>query len=192
MNIALNLAVPPKWRERYAFAVAAPSTLVAAVVLIVLLRAGMSEYREYGRLRQVNADPEHHEQRLRLKEIELRRDLERPEFGSTLREAQFVNELIGRRQFSISALAQTVGRLLPVDARLNGMGVSRHSNNTLVRLDVAGKTEEALEKFVSSLENSPDFPDVAVASQGFQPGQGSQPGEVSVSCTARYLADKGL
>lgn len=190
MKIALNLAVSPKLRERYAFAAATPTALVALAVLVVLVRVALADYRDYQRLRRVNADPEHREERLRRREAELRSHLDRPEFRSTLREAQFVNQLIDHRRFSISEVTLKVAKLLPLDCRLSGLGATRPAGSLLVRLQIAGKSAEALENFVSNLENSPEFTEVTVASEGFEQSQGAQPGEVHVTCTARYLENK--
>ena len=189
MRISLNLAVPPKWRERYALAWSAPAALVGLIVLVVLIHFALADYREYQGLRAELADPTHREERLRQKEAQLKNDLTRPEFRGTLRAAQFVNQLIEQRQFSASGLTLEVVRLLPVGARLTGLEVSRSGVSSSVRFHVTGKDEEALESFVSNLEDSADFTDVAVTGEGFEQGQGSLPGEVNVSCTARYLGE---
>jgi hypothetical protein len=55
-----------------------------------------------------------------------------------------------------------------------------------VRLAVTGKDESSVEDFLSKLEDSPSFRDVAIVNEGFET---TAPGEpIQVVFTARYVA----
>jgi hypothetical protein len=56
----------------------------------------------------------------------------------------------------------------------------------VVRFALVGNSEEAIEAFLSNLEDASDFADVAVLNQGFAQESGTQ-GSVTVVCMARYL-----
>jgi hypothetical protein len=186
MKIDLNLAVAPSSRERYALVWAVPTTLAALVVLALLSLSALRTYREY---RKVHASVEElraQEAKSRQRESELRRDLERPQLREVFRSVRFVNGLIDEKQSTVSELVERVAKLLPPQARLVGLVMGESGGNTMVRVSVAGKSEEALEKFLSNLENSDNFSEVAIISQGFAP-EGSEGEPVRIACSARYL-----
>jgi hypothetical protein len=185
MKVELNLAHAESRRERYGLAWAAPAV---ALGLAGLLYLGHSTSREFGRYCDVHAklaDYQEQEARLREREAAVRKELEQPQFREVFREVQFVNGLIERKQVSLTELATRVTKLLPQDARLAGLALVPEADQLTVRFVIVGKSEEAVENFVSKLEDSPDFKDPVIANQGFEE-QGSGGGPVTVSCSARY------
>ena len=186
MKIDLNLAVAPSARERYALAWAAPTALAGLAVLVLLSLSALRTYREYGRAHGAVGEVGAQEAKSRQREADLRRDLERPQLREIFRSVRFVNDLIDQKQLTVSELVEQVTKLLPPQARLVGLERGETGGNPVVRIAVAGKSEEALEKFLSNLENSDNFSDVAIISQGFAP-EGSEGEPVRLACSARYL-----
>jgi len=188
MKVELNLARAESRRERYVLAWAVPAL---ALGLAGLLYLGHSTTRELGRYRQVHASLaglQEQDSHLREREAALRKDLGQPQFREVFREVQFVNGLIERKQVSLTELATRVTKLLPPDARLAGLALVPKTDQLTVRLVITAKNEEAVENFVSNLEDSPDFKDPLIANQGFEE-QGSGGGPVTVSCSARYVPE---
>jgi hypothetical protein len=186
MKIRVNLAVRPTVHERFALAWSLPTALAALVVMVWLAHSALADLRDYRALEAQLVEAQRREGELSRRDVELRRGLDRPEFRATLREAQFVNSLIAKKQLSLSALAVRVADLLPPDARLSALALARSDNDSAVRFEVTGKSAEALETFLGNLANSPDFEDPVITSEGFEQ-QGSTAGEVTVTCTARYV-----
>jgi hypothetical protein len=186
MKIDLNLAVAPSPRERYALAWAAPTALVGLAALVLLSLSALRTYREYRKVDGAVEELRAQEAKSRGREAELRRELERPQLREIFRSVRFVNGLIERKQSTVSELVERVAKLLPPQARLIGLELGESGGNPVVRMAVAGKSEEALEKFLSNLENSDNFSEVAIISQGFAP-EGSEGEPVRLACSARYL-----
>lgn len=185
MKVELNLAHAESPRERYALAWAVPAL---ALGLAGLLYLSHSAVRELDRYRDVHAklgDYQEQESRLREREAALRKELGQPQSREVLREVQFVNGLIERKQVSLTEIASRVTKLLPQDARLTGLALAPQAEQLTVRFVITGKSEEAVENFVSNLEDSSDFKDPVIANQGFEE-QGSAGGPVTVTCSARY------
>jgi hypothetical protein len=150
---------------------------------------GVRNFREYRRVHQEVLEAEQTEGRLRSQEMTLRRELEQPQLRRVYRQVQFVNSLIERKQFSLTELTQKVSKLLPGEARLTGMALSRGEKESVVRFTVAGNNEEAVETFLSNLEDSADFADVAILNQGFSQ-EGAGQGPVTIACAARYVGGR--
>jgi len=186
MKITLNLAVSPSFREQHSLTWSAPTALAALAVLIVLAHSTVRDLRAYRKAEQDLVKPQRQERELVEREAGLRRGLERPESRATLREAQLVNSLIEKKQVSVSALAIEVADLLPPEARLIGLAVVRSDNGSLVKFQVSGRNAQALETFGNNVLDSPDFADFVLGSVGFG-SQGAGAGEVTVTCTARYV-----
>jgi hypothetical protein len=55
-----------------------------------------------------------------------------------------------------------------------------------VRFVITGKSEEAIERFLSNLEDSPHFKDVAIINQGFEEAGAASELE-NIACSAHYL-----
>ncbi len=186
MKITANLAHPSSARERYGLTWAIPAAAVAFVVLILLSAVAISNFRVYRRVRRTTLEIQQEEARLRDQDAALRRELDRPQLRETYRKSGFINHAIDRRAFSVTELMEKVTKLLPDDVRLEGFALTHHGPDRLVRLAVSGTSEQQIEKFVINLEDSPDFTDVTIVSQGLpKEGPGGEP--PSVACSARYV-----
>jgi len=184
MKVSLNLAVPQKRGERYALAWAAPAAILALAGLIFLVASAARTYQAY---RQVHSDYLKLEEQARAldqAEKDLRKDLDRPPLRSLYRETQFVNSILERKQLSLTVLAERVTGLLPPSVRLVSLSFAQPDGS--VRLVVIGKSEEALENFVSNMEDASDFKDVAIVNETMEEAD-VHAGEVSLTCLARYL-----
>ncbi|MBZ5544711.1 MAG: hypothetical protein LAO07_13690 [Acidobacteriia bacterium] len=186
MKITLNLSTMPGARERYALAWGIPTAVVGLAALVLLSVATVRNFRQYRAVRRSVGELQQAEAAVRGQEMALRKDLERSELRDMYRQAQFVNALIDRKQFSTSVFLEKVTPLLPADVRLSAMGLTYSSKGAGVRFVVGGSSEEAVEKFLANLEDSADFADVAILNQGFAQG-GTENEPVTISCSARYL-----
>ena len=189
MKISLNLAIAPTPHERYALAWAIPTGVLAAAGLVLLSMLALRNFREYRRAHQARAELQQVETKMLEHEAALKRDLGRPQLDAMFRQAQFVNGVIDQKQFSLAELTQKVTKLLPGQARLDALALTHAGKNPAVRLSVAGNRDEDIEEFLENLEDSSDFTDVSVLSQGVaveaEEGGGKAP--VTVVCTARYV-----
>lgn len=186
MKITLNLATPPSPHERYGLAWAIPTVVVALVGMGLLAFFARRNYRDYRAVHRSVLEMQQREAELRSRELSLRRELEQPQFREVYRQAQFVNALIDQRRFSLTELTQKVSNLLPGEVRLTSLVLPQGGKEPVVRFAVVGNSEEAIEAFLSNLEDASDFADVAVLNQGFAQESGTQ-GSVTVVCMARYL-----
>jgi hypothetical protein len=116
----------------------------------------------------------------------LHRRLEEPQSHQLLNNTHFVNGLINDRRFSLADLAADITHLMPADVCLTGLSSAPDGQQFAVRFVVTGKTEAAMEIFLSNLEDSPHFRDVAIINQGFEQ-RGSNPELENIACTAHYL-----
>jgi Tfp pilus assembly protein PilN len=185
MKITLNLATLPSRRERYALAWAVPLALLGAVFLVYLAMLAMGNIREYQNVRDEISRQQETKRRLAVQEENIKREIERPEYQTVSRQAQFINSLIEEKKISAADLTLKVSRLMPGTVHLTSFGVSR-TQGTAVRFAVVGRDEDALESFLTALEGSSDFQDVAVVDQGFQ-SQGDPDSPVTITCTATYV-----
>lgn len=195
MKITLNLAVAPTLRERYALAWAVPTTIVALVVMVWLAHSTWANVRRARGLEAKLADAQQREQKLTQREMELRRDFDRPDIRGLLEKTQLINGLIDKKRLSFTALVMNVADLLPPDARLSGVALARSGDGSAVRFQVNSKAPQPLETFLANLAKSPDFADPVVTSEGFEQPQGAtgaSTGEVTVTCTARYIGQPGV
>jgi Tfp pilus assembly protein PilN len=186
MKIVLNLAIPPSARERYALYWAIPATLLGVTGLAFLLLFTVRSYREYKAVQKSVAEQQGRENTLRDQEMALRKQLEEPASRRLLDDAQFVNALIEQKRVSLTGLAADITDLMPDEVRLTGLALVPEGQELAVRFVITGKNEEALERFLSDLEDSPRFKDVAIVNQGFeQTGAASE--LENIACTAHYL-----
>lgn len=185
MKVSLNLAHLPSRRERYALAWSVPLAVLGAVVLAMFLMLAVRNVREY---RSVRKDVEKLQARnasLKRQEEDLRKALSQPQYRTVTREAQFVNALIEAKQLSATGLAAKVSRLMPASVRLSSLSLSAKKEPT-VQFAIVAHDAKAVETFLTALEDSPDFQDVAISNQGFETeGGGEEP--VTIICTARYV-----
>ncbi|MGB7592150.1 MAG: PilN domain-containing protein [Terriglobia bacterium] len=186
MKVVLNLAIPPSARERYALYWAIPATLLGVTGLAFLLLFTVRSFREYKAVQKSVAEQQGRENTLRAQEMALRKQLEEPESRRLLDDVQFVNTLIEKKRVSLSGLATDITDLMPDEVRLTGLALAPEGQELAVRFVITGKSEEAVERFLSDLEDSPHFKDVAIVNQGFeQTGAASE--LENIACTAHYL-----
>jgi Tfp pilus assembly protein PilN len=187
MKVVLNLAIPPRARERYALYWAIPATLLGVTGLAFLLLFTVRSFHEYRAVQKSVAEHQGRENTLRAQEMALRKQLEEPESRRLLDNVQFVNALIEKKRFSLTGLAADITDLIPDEVRLTGLAMAPEGQELAVRFVITGKSEEAIESFLSNLEDSPHFKDVAIINQGFeQTGAASE--LENIACTAHYLA----
>ncbi|MHB8655801.1 MAG: hypothetical protein ACYDA9_18205 [Terriglobia bacterium] len=188
MKISLNLATTSSLRERYAFFWALPLALIGAVGLVALGYAAIFNFHEYHKM-QANLDRlTQQEQDLTGREKALQKELDQPDNLTIFQKAHFINDLIQQRQLTLTRLTQKVSRLIPPTVRLTALGVTHPKEGIVVRFSVLGRDEGGVETFMGNLEDSSDFADLTVTNQKFQQ-VATTPGQVSITCTARYVGD---
>jgi len=186
MKVVLNLAIPPSARERYALYWAIPATLLGVTGLAFLLLFTVRSFRAYRAVQKSVAEQQGRENTLRAQEMALRKQLEEPEYRRLLDDVQFVNALIEKKRVSLTGLAADITDLMPDEVRLTGLALAPEGQELAVRFVITGKSEEAIERFLSDLEDSPHFRDVAIVNQGFeQTGAASE--LENIACTAHYM-----
>ncbi len=186
MKVYLNLAVATSRRERYALAWAVPTCAIALLVFVYLAGSAIRDFGHLRRVRHSLTGAQSKDSNLRARETELRLQLARPQFREMIHETEFVNHLISQRQFSLTELTIRVSKLLPADVKLSGLGLAGSDSQPEVRFAVLGKSEKAVESFLSNLEDAKDFSNVTIKNQGFQGGEAGGPEQVALTCTARY------
>ncbi len=188
MKVYLNLAEPRDHRERYSMLWTIPTLIVSIIVLVWLASTAYQGMRRSHQVQQALAQVKTRDAALRARETQLQRQIERPEYRQMMAETEFLNKLISQKQFSLTDLTFEVSKLLPPAARLNGLALASSAEpNPEVQFAVRAKNEEAIETFLGNLEESNEFSDIVIKSQGFQGGSGSTPQEVAMICTAKYV-----
>ncbi len=188
MKVYWNLAIAPDRRERYALAWVIPALVVASLVLVWLAAIGVHDVRRSHQIRASLAQARSQDAALRVKEAELRQEIDRPEYKSMIDKTEFVNQLVSQRQFSLTDLTFKVSKLLPPSARLDGLALaSASAPNPEVQFAVMAKDEESVETFLNNLEGSSDFADVVIKSQGFRGSGGAGPQQIALVLTAKYM-----
>ncbi|MGC9993842.1 MAG: hypothetical protein ABSE79_00860 [Terriglobia bacterium] len=190
MRVTLNLAIPPSARERYALLWAIPATLLGIAGLVLIILFSDRTYREY---RVVHASVARYQDRdnaLRAQEMALRRVLEEPASRRLLNDVQFINALIEAKQVSLTSLAADITELIPDDVRLSALAMQPDGHELAVRFVITGKNAEAIERFLSDLEDSPHFKDVAIINEGLEE-TGANAELENIACTAHYVAGEG-
>ena len=185
MKSLINLARIPSRHERYGLAWSIPVVLIAAVCLVVFSIIGIRNIREY---RAIQNDLSRLGQRLQQstqRESVLKNALNEPSFREVSNEAQYINSLIAAKQFSAADLVWKVSKLMPSAVRLSSMSVVAKEGPT-VQFSIVARDEQAVEAFLTALEDSPDFRDVTMVDQGFNTS-GPEEGPVTVTCSARYV-----
>lgn len=185
MKVSLNLATVPSRHERYGLSWAVPVVLLGAAGLVVFSVLGAGNVREYQNVQKDISRLEERTKALAQRETALREALNQPSFQEVLREAQFVNSLIESKKLSAAGLTWKVSKLMPEAVRLSAFSLTAKGEPT-VRFSVVARDEQAVETFVTALEDSPDFRDVSIVNQGFETS-GPEEGPVTVICTARYV-----
>jgi len=186
MRVTLNLAIPPSARERYALLWAIPATLLGIIGLVLIILFSVRSYRQY---KVVHASVVRYQDRdnaVRAQEMALRRVLEEPATRRLLNDVQFVNGLIEAKQLSFTSLAADITELIPDDVRLSALAMAPDGRELGVRFVITSKNAEAIERFLSSLEDSPHFKDVAISNGGLEE-TGANTELENIACTAHYV-----
>ncbi len=186
MKVSLNLATLATPRERYALAWSIPVALLGIAGLLALSHSAILNFREYRKMEKTLEGLNQQEQVLKNREAGLRNDLDQPQQRALFQKARFINDLIEQKQLSLPALTQRVSKLLPDSVRLTSLSVAHEKNEIGVRFAVIGHDVEGLEKFISNLEDAPDFQDLTVTNQSSQ-GAAASGGLVGIACSARYV-----
>ncbi len=191
MKTTLNLALPSSARERYALAWSVPVAAIGLILLVVLSVSAVTTYQSLRRARVTLSELQREEAQVRAREAALKEELERPQLYEIYRYSRFINGVIGRREFSILQLVEKVTELLPGEVRLDGLEIEIASRNPVLRFAVSAENEESLEKFLTNLEDSPDFADVSIVSHGLleEGPDGAEP--ATVACIVRYVGGGG-
>jgi len=182
----MNLAISPSARERYALYWAIPATLLGVIGVAFLLSSTIPSIREYRVVKKSVAECQERENALQAQEMALRRQLDEPESRRRLDDVKFVNALIEQRRISLTGLMTDVTELLPDEVRLTGLAMAPDGQELAIRFVLAGKSTEAIERFLSNLEDSPHFKDVAIINEGFEQAGATSELE-NMPCTAHYL-----
>src|SRR5215469_8637436 len=188
MKVSLNLSLAQSFRQRHVVAWALPLLAVSA---ILLFRIGLSieaNWKEYGAIRKSVQSEQSRQNELTAQEAAVKAKLEQPENRALLREVKFVNSVIEQRRLSVTGLTEKVTVLLPPQVRLAALSLPDSSGDPVVHLGIEGTSEEPVETFLTNLEDSPDFKDVSLLSQGFEQKGSGVP--VIITCTARYVGGR--
>jgi hypothetical protein len=186
MKISLNLAHVPSRRERYALACAIPVAVLGTAGLVVLSMLAVRNVREYRRVQEDTSRLEAKSRTLVQHEEALRKDLDQPQSRTIFREAQFVNSLLEAKKLSAAELTWKVSKLMPSTVRLSSFSLKLVKDQPEVAFEIEARDAKAVEAFLTALEDSPDFQDVAMTNQGFQEA-GTEGEPVTIRCTARYV-----
>jgi hypothetical protein len=188
-RISLNLASSPTLRDRYALVAAAAVAIVGFIALLFLAHSLWVNYKTFHTLAAQSGRDESERAALWQKDQELRRHLEQPKYSDTYREVKFVNALIAEKKLSAPGLVSKVNDLLPLDVKLTRLTYGETAEGAGVHLEITGKSQTAVDEFVSRLEQSPDFVDPSIATVGLdrqnQPGAS---GGANLVCHALYRA----
>ena len=190
MRVALNLAIPPSARERYALLWAIPATLLGIAGLVLIILFSDRSYRQYKVVHASVVRYQDRDNELRAQEMALRRVLEEPASRRLLNDVQFINALIEAKQVSLTSLAADITELIPDDVRLSSLAMQPDGQGLAVHFVITGKNAEAIERFLSDLEDSPHFKDVAIINEGLEE-TGTNTELENIACTAHYVVGEG-
>jgi len=186
MRVVLNLAIPPSAQERYALLWAVPATLLGVAGLTLILMFSLRSYREYKVVKKSVDELQERDNVVRAQEMALRRQLDDPESRRVLDDVKFLNGLIEQKQVSLTGLAADITELIPDDVRLSVLDMAPDGQELALRFVITGKDAKAIERFLSNLEDSPHFKDVAIINEGFEEASTTSELE-NIACTAHYL-----
>ena len=186
MRVTLNLAIPPSARERYALLWAIPATLLGIAGLVLIILFSHRSYREYQVVHASVVRYQDRDNAVRAQEMALRRVLEEPASRGLLNNVQFINALIEAKQISLTSLAADITKLIPDDVRLGSLAMQPDGRELAVKFVITGKNAEAIERFLSDLEDSPHFKDVAIINEGLEE-TGTNTELENIACTAHYV-----
>ena len=190
MRVTLNLAIPPSARERYALLWAIPATLLGIAGLVLIILFSDRSYRQYKVVHESVVRYQDRDNAVRAQEMALRRVLEEPSSRRLLNDVQFINALIAAKQVSLTSLAADITELIPDDVRLSSLAMQPEGQELAVHFVITGKNAEAIERFLSDLEDSPHFKDVAIINEGLEE-TGANTELENIACTAHYVVGEG-
>ena len=186
MRVGLNLAIPPSAHERYALLWAIPATVLGIAGLVLIIMLSNRSYREYKIVHASVLRYQDRDNALRAQEMALRKELEAPASRRVLNDVQFVNSLIEAKQITLTSLAADITELIPDDVRLSALAMAPDGHELAVRFVITSKNAEGIEHFLSDLEDSPHFKDVAIINGGLEETGGNTELE-NIACTAHYV-----
>jgi Tfp pilus assembly protein PilN len=186
MRVTLNLAIPPSARERYALLWSIPATVLGIAGLVLIILFSLRSYRQYQVVHASVVRYQDRDNALRAQELALRKALEAPANRRVLNNVQFVNALIEAKQVSFTSLVRDITELIPDDVRLGALAMQPDGHELGLRLVVTSKNSEAIERFLSNLEDSPHFKDVAIMNGGIEE-TGADAELENIACTAHYV-----
>ena len=186
MRVTLNLAIPPSARERYALLWSIPATVLGIAGLVLITLFSLRSYRYYQVVHASVVQYQDRDNALRAQEMTLRRGLEAPAHRRVLNDVQFVNALIEAKQVSLTSLVEDITELIPDDVRLSALALQPDGHELALRFVVTSKNSEAIERFLSDLEDSPHFKDVAIMNEGLEE-TGNDTELDNIACTAHYV-----
>jgi Tfp pilus assembly protein PilN len=146
----------------------------------------LRSYRQYQVVHESVVRYQDRDNAVRAQEMALRRALEEPANRRVLNDVQFVNALIEAKQVSLTSLVVDITKLIPDDVRLSALAMAPEGHDLGLRFVVTSKNSEAIERFLSNLEDSPHFKDVAIMNGGLEETGASTELE-NVACTAHYV-----
>jgi len=190
MKITLNLAIAPSARERYALHWTIPAMVLGVAGLVFLLTSTYRSFREYKAAQKSLTQYQEQENEIQAREMTLRQKMEEPNTRRLITDAQFVNTLIEKKRFTLTDVATDLTGLMPDEVRLTALSVDSEQEGLLIRFVIAAKSEAGVEHFLSSLEDSPHFKDVAIVNEGFEQ-EGNTTDLENIACTAYYLIGEG-
>jgi Tfp pilus assembly protein PilN len=150
----------------------------------------LRSYREYKVVQKSVDEHQDRDNAARAQEMALRRQLDDPESRRLLDDVKFVNGLIEQKQVSLTSLATDLTELIPDNVRLSALAMAPDGQELALRFVITGKDAKAIELFLSNLENSPHFKDVAIINEGFEEASTTSELE-NIPCTAHYLVGGG-
>ena len=154
--------------------------------MVLILLFSSRSYRQYKVVQTSVAQYQDRDNALRAQEMAARSQLEQPANRKLLNDVQFVNALIEAKQVTVTSVAADITELIPEDVRLKSLAMVPDGNELALHFVIAGKDAEAIEEFLSDLEDSPHFKDVAIITGGLEETVANSELE-SVACTAHYV-----
>jgi len=182
----LNLAIPPSAHERYALWWAVPATLLGIGGLAFILVFSLRSYRAFKAVQKSFVELQYRDNAVGVRELALRRQLDDRESRRVLDDVKFVNDLIEQKRVSLTGLAADITELIPDNVRLSALAMAPDGQEMALRFVITAKDATAVERFLSNLEDSPHFKDVAIINEGFEEASTTSELE-NIACTAHYL-----
>ncbi|HLI29788.1 MAG TPA: PilN domain-containing protein [Terriglobia bacterium] len=189
MKVTVNLAHPKARFERSVYFWGLALVVLGLALLVRILMVTGREVIEYRKVSRSVLSYQGEIGDLRNRESRLRASLRRPATQQLYDQISFLNSLIAQKQVSLSGLTLKLSGLLPSQTRLTSLALVESQGGPRVELSVEGEGNDSVYSFLSRLENSPDFDSVAVTNQAFEP-QGPDKGDVTLSCSARYVGGR--